>query len=61
MNNALTDGLKRFLSDEEGTETVEWALVAGLLVAGAAIVFGLIGDDVDRVMNLILTELQGIT
>ncbi|WP_166264824.1 hypothetical protein [Marinobacter caseinilyticus] len=41
--NKLMMGVKRFLIEEEGTEVVEWALVAGLVVAVGAVVFTEIG------------------
>lgn len=34
-----------FLKNEEGTETVEWALVGGLIVAVGAAIFAVIGTD----------------
>lgn len=44
--NKLMMGVKKFLRDEEGTEVVEWALVAGLIVAVGAGLFVAIGDSV---------------
>lgn len=44
--NTLMAGVRRFLRDEEGTEVVEWALVAGLIVAVGATIFATIGDHV---------------
>ena len=38
--------IRRFLKDEEGTELVEWGLVAALLVAVGASVFTSIGQQV---------------
>jgi len=35
--------LKRFVADERGLETVEWAVVAALIVVGLVGVFSLIG------------------
>ena len=32
--------IKRFLRDESGMETLEYALIAGLIAAAAAIVYG---------------------
>jgi pilus assembly protein Flp/PilA len=49
--------IKRFVREESGLETVEWAIVGGLVVAVGAIVFTLIGGDV----RTSLTNLQGIT
>jgi Flp pilus assembly pilin Flp len=38
----------RFLRDERGTETVEWAIIIGLIAAGAIGLAVAIGDDVER-------------
>jgi pilus assembly protein Flp/PilA len=35
--------VRRFLFDESGTETVEWGIMAGLIVAGLVGVVGTIG------------------
>ena len=42
----MLNAIKRFVRDESGLETVEWAIVGGLVVAVGAIVFTLIGSDV---------------
>ncbi len=42
----MVNAIKRFVRDESGLETVEWAIVGGLVVAVGAIVFTLIGGDV---------------
>ncbi len=42
----LNHELTRFLREEEGTEVVEWALVAGLIVAVGATIFATIGGHV---------------
>ena len=45
--------LKRFIKDERGLETVEWAVIAALIVAGLIIVIGNLGDAVsDRFVEL---------
>jgi Flp pilus assembly pilin Flp len=36
---------------ERGTETVEWAIVLGLIAVPAITVIGLVGDNVDRVFG----------
>jgi Flp pilus assembly pilin Flp len=38
----------RFLRDERGTETVEWAIIIGLIAAGAIGLAVTIGHDVER-------------
>ena len=58
MSNMMKK-LRLFLTDESGTETVEWAIVAGLLIAGAALVFTNIGDRVEQLIGQVLTELGG--
>jgi len=42
----MLNAIKRFVREESGLETVEWAIVGGLVVAVGAIVFSLIGTDV---------------
>jgi pilus assembly protein Flp/PilA len=53
----MMNAIQRFVRDENGLETVEWAIVGGLVVAVGAIVFTLIGGDV----KTSLETLQGIT
>ena len=53
----MLNAIKRFVRDESGLETVEWAIVGGLVVAVGAIVFTLIGSDV----KTSLTNLQTVT
>ena len=40
--------IKNFVFDESGLETVEWAIVGGVIVAVGAAVFITIGQDVLR-------------
>ena len=40
-----------FLRDENGTETLEWGLVCGLIVVGAIVAIGLIGPKVTAMWN----------
>ena len=40
--------LKRFLKDEKGLETVEYAIIAGLIVVGTLTMIGSIGDWVEK-------------
>ena len=42
----MLNNIKRFVRDESGLETVEWAIVGGLVVAVGAVIFTLIGGDV---------------
>ncbi len=57
--NKLMQGIERFVREEEGTEVVEWALVAGLIVAVGAAVFTGIGTQVAVHLNSLLTALGG--
>jgi Flp pilus assembly pilin Flp len=45
------DSLKRFIRDEQGLETVEYAIILGLIVVGTIITIGLIGDKVYNAFN----------
>lgn len=56
-----TDGMRRLLRDDEGTEVVEWALIAGLIVAVGAAIFVAIGDQVVVHLNALLDALGGGT
>jgi len=56
--NKLMMGVQRFLKEEEGTEVVEWALVAGLIVAVGATVFLNIGDLASQYLTDIQTALE---
>jgi Flp pilus assembly pilin Flp len=43
--------LGRFLSDDRGTETLEWGLVCGLLVIGAITALAAIGPKITDMWN----------
>jgi len=51
----MLNAIKRFVRDESGLETVEWAIVGGLVVAVGAIVFTLIGGDVQTSLENLQT------
>ena len=53
----MVNAIKRFVRDESGLETVEWAIVGGLVVAAGALIFTLIGEDVETSLN----NMQSIT
>ncbi|MDX1465306.1 MAG: hypothetical protein R3215_06345 [Halomonas sp.] len=57
--NKLMQGIQNFWKEEEGTEVVEWALVAGLIVAVGAAIFVLIGDQVVIHLTALLEALGG--
>ena len=49
--------LKKFIRDEEGLTTVEYAIAGGLVGAGVIAAFDLLGVQVDRVINAIIGAL----
>ena len=51
--------LKKFLSDEQGLETVEYAIIVGLIVAGTVAVIAAIGVWVNTQFTTLNSELQG--
>jgi len=51
----------RFLKDEKGLTTVEYAIAGGLVGAGAIAAFALVGREVARVINAIGLALGLIT
>jgi pilus assembly protein Flp/PilA len=51
----------RFLKDEKGLTTVEYAIAGGLVGAGAIAAFALVGEQVARVINAIGNALVAIT
>jgi Flp pilus assembly pilin Flp len=50
--------VKRFLSDEKGLETVEYAIIAGLIVSATIAVIAAIGQWVASQFNELNTTLQ---
>lgn len=50
--------LRSFLSDERGLETVEYAIIAGLIVVGVIAVIATIGDEVKEKFDALLAALQ---
>jgi pilus assembly protein Flp/PilA len=48
----------RFLKDEEGTETVEWAIMIGLIAVGAIAIIAWIGGWVSGRFSQLQTNLS---
>ncbi len=48
--------IKRLVKEEEGTEVVEWALVAGLVIIAAAAAWVTIGGDVKTILTNLQTQ-----
>jgi pilus assembly protein Flp/PilA len=53
-------GLVRFIRDEDGLTTVEYAIAGGLVGAGVIGAFNLLGGEVFRVITAIWTRLSQI-
>jgi pilus assembly protein Flp/PilA len=51
----------KFVKNEDGLTTVEYAIAGGLVGAAVIIAFGLLGDQVARVINLIVGALTGVS
>ena len=47
----MLNAIRKFLRDEDGSEMVEWAVVAGLLIVTGAGAFVLIGEDASIVFD----------
>ena len=45
-NHSTMKSIQRFLADERGLETVEYAIIAGLIVVGLIVVLASIGTKV---------------
>jgi pilus assembly protein Flp/PilA len=56
----MLSAIKRFVSDESGLETVEWAIVGGIVVAVGAGIFITIGQDVLRGLTSLDTQTSAI-
>jgi pilus assembly protein Flp/PilA len=53
--------LRAFLRDEEGLTTVEYAIAGGLVGAAVIGAFLLLGQEVSRIINLIVGALTAIS
>ena len=53
----LSNALLRFARDEQGTETLEWGLVCGLIVVGAIAAIALIGPKVTAMWTIINSKI----
>jgi Flp pilus assembly pilin Flp len=52
----MLNQIKKFMVDESGLETVEWAIVGGLIVAVGAAFFVTIGGHVNTGLTSLQTE-----
>jgi Flp pilus assembly pilin Flp len=53
----MKDMIKKFVSDERGLETVEYAIITGLIVAGTIAIIASIGRWVQGEFTTLDTEL----
>jgi pilus assembly protein Flp/PilA len=53
--------VERFIRDEEGLTTVEYAVAGGLIAAAVVTAFVLLGGEVETKIDCIITSLQGGT
>ena len=53
--------VKSLLSDERGTETVEWGLMAGLIVGGLVLTVAAIGTWVRTKFETLQSDLESTT
>ena len=49
--------LRKLVADEQGTETLEWGLVCGLIVVGAIAAITVIGPKVQKMWNDVSKEI----
>ena len=56
----MLNSIKSFMLDESGLETVEWAIVGGIVVAVGAAIFVTIGADVSRGLTSLGAETSAI-
>jgi Flp pilus assembly pilin Flp len=56
----MLNAIKRFVLDESGLETVEWAIVGGVIVAVGAALFITIGQDALRGIRALDTQTSAI-
>ena len=53
----MKNTIKRFITDESGLETVEYAIIAGLITVGSILTIGTIGTWVAAKFDALLAEL----
>jgi len=57
MSNIMKK-VSQFIRDEEGTELVEWALIAGLIIVVAAGIFVTIGGNLNTIFTALSVNTQ---
>jgi pilus assembly protein Flp/PilA len=56
---SIRNKVERFIRDEEGLTTVEYAVAGGLIAAAVVTAFVLLGEEVLEKINAIIDALQG--
>ena len=54
----MREKLMAFFREEEGLTTVEYAIAGGLVGAAVILAFGLLGDEVNEIIDEITTALD---
>jgi pilus assembly protein Flp/PilA len=55
------DSIKRFITDDQGADLIEYALLAGLISLAAVATLGIVGTSITGLFTKISTKLNGIT
>ena len=53
----MLNQIKKFMLDDSGLETVEWAVVGGIIVVATAVTFGLVGTQVVASLNALIAAM----
>ena len=56
MSN-ITKMVTRFIRDDEGTELVEWGLIAGLIITVIAAAFVTMGNDLNTISQALQAQI----
>ena len=57
----MKDAILKFIRDEEGLTTVEYAIAGGLVGAGVIVAFMTLGEEVNRIIDAIALALVDVT
>ena len=57
----MSKHVMKFMQDEEGLTTVEYAIAGGLVGAAVIAAFQLLGAEVSRIITGIMTALKAVT
>ncbi len=51
--------LKKFVSDEKGLETVEYAVMGAMITAAVVVTIGLLGSQINTAFQDLINHMQG--